>query len=151
MKRRSLAAQGLGLAGVLLLLLVGCAASGNVTPGPDPEATSPGQPSATPTSCVGWSCTLQGVVYADPLRPGNELPGALVRLSQVSYCSPTAGKHETRTGLDGAFRFEVYLHDTDTFWFEVEEEGYEPARVSMGGFDCLYCSCPPVEIVLNSR
>jgi hypothetical protein len=96
-------------------------------------------------------CTLQGIVYVDAARPGNELPDTLVELTQISYCSPTVGEHETRTDPDGRFQFEVYLHDTDTFRFAVDQVGYEPVRLSMGGFDCLYCKCPPVELVLTPQ
>ena len=61
----------------------------------------------------------------------------------------TAGDHETVTGPDGTFAFDVYLHDTDSFLIEVEHDGYEPTSLLIGGFDCLYCSCPPIEIVLE--
>ena len=133
------------LTGALFLLLpTGCSPPTGVTSSPDPA------PTATPTSCAGWTCTLEGIVYVNSATPANRLPGAQVTLTQVSHCSPTVGDHETRTGDDGAFRFQVYLHDTDTFWFEVEEDGYEPVRQSLGGFDCLYCACPPVEIVLQA-
>jgi hypothetical protein len=81
--------------------------------------------------------------------PGNELAGVAVELSHVSYCSPTRGQHQTTTGPDGGFEFEVFLHDTDTFLIQVERDGYESVRQSVGGFDCLYCVCPPVEIVLQ--
>jgi hypothetical protein len=142
--------QIMALTGVLFLL-VGCTPFPEVTPSPDAEATPRVVASATPTSCAGWTCTLQGTVYVDAVRTGSELPGVPLRLSHVSYCSPTEGEHETVTGLDGRFHFNVYLHDTDTFWFDVEEEGYEPVRLSMGGFDCLFCICPPVEIVLQPQ
>jgi hypothetical protein len=151
MKQRPPWQQILGLTGVLFLLVVGCTPFTEVTLSPDAEATAPVRASATPTSCVGWTCTLRGIVYVNTARPGNELPGALVKLSHASYCSPTAGEHKTGTELDGTFHFNVYLHDTDTFWFEVEEEGYEPVRLSLGGFDCLSCKCPPVEIVLKPQ
>jgi hypothetical protein len=70
-------------------------------------------------------------------------------LSHVSHCSPTRGQQLAHTGPDGRFGFEVFLHDTDTFLIAVEQNGYEPVRQSIGGFDCLYCVCPPVEIVLK--
>jgi hypothetical protein len=174
MQRRRRLSQVVNLAAVLLSL-AGCTGSSKVTPSSAEEATFTPRPAQspspsldptslptvtlglspeadstpTPTSCIGWTCTLDGVVYTRAANAGNELPGALVTLSHFSNCSPTQGKHETITGLDGTFEFEIYLHDTDTFWFEVEEEGYEPVRLTIGGFDCLFCSCPPVEIVLE--
>jgi len=127
---------------------------------PSPQSTSMPAPNdattpttvratATPTSCLGWMCTVKGTVYVNDARQGNELPGARVKLSHFSNCSPTRGKRETVTGQDGTFVFEAYLHDTDTFRFEVEEKGYQPVRLQIGGFDCLFCSCSPVEIVLE--
>ena len=138
--RRYLSPRGAALAGALLLLLAASCA----------PLTGPAAPTATPTSCAGWTCTLEGIVYVNSATPASRLPGAWVTLTQVSHCSPTVGDYETRTGADGAFRFEVYLHDTDTFWFEVAQDGYEPVRQSLGGFDCLYCACPPVEIILQA-
>lgn len=107
------------------------------------------QATATFDPCTGWWCTLRGVVYAGTTGPGGELGDASVELLQFSYCSPTSGHHRTTTGPDGAFAFEVFLHDTDGFRFTVEREGYEPATHSFGGFDCLFCSCPLIEIVLR--
>jgi hypothetical protein len=75
--------------------------------------------------------------------------GIPVELSHLSYCSPTRGQHKTTTSPGGGFGFEVFLHDTDTFLIQVERDGYEPVRRSIGGFDCLYCACPPLEIVLQ--
>jgi len=100
-------------------------------------------------SCVGWQCFLKGVVYEGTASPGNEFAGIAVRLSQDSFCSPTSGEHETATGTNGEFSFSVYVHDTDTFWIEVDVTGFEPVRQSTGGFDCLNCSCPPMKIVLQ--
>jgi len=100
-------------------------------------------------SCIGWDCSLKGTVYANAAAPGNELEGVPVHLGQRSYCSPTAGDHEAVTGADGTFGFPVYLHDTDSFNLEVVVEGYQPARQTFGGFDCLYCACDPLEIVLQ--
>jgi len=92
---------------------------------------------------------LKGVVYVDAASPGNELAGTVVELSHISYCSPTRGQHETKTGANGEFEFEVYLHDTDTFQIQIEQDGYEVVRQSVGGFECLFCACPPFEIVLQ--
>lgn len=156
--------QMVGLAGVLVLL-TGCGSFPQVspsptdmpglrytntpTPRPENSATPSDEPMpATPTSCTGWQCTLTGVVYVEAASPGNELAGITVKLLHTSNCSPTRGQHETITGPDGGFAFGVYLHDTDSFRIEVEREGYEAFNQLLGGFDCLYCSCPPVEIVL---
>lgn len=138
MNRPLLPPQMMGLI-LVLILLGGCAGS--------PPTGVPA--TATPDPCIGWRCTLEGVVYADAASPGKELAGTLVELSHVSYCSPTRGQYETTSGPDGGFGFEVFLHDTDTFLIQVEREGYEPVRRSVGGFDCLYCACPPIEIVLE--
>jgi hypothetical protein len=103
----------------------------------------------TPTVCSGWNCSLEGVIYANAASLGSELAGVKVHLQQISWCSPTKGEYETITGHDGIFRFEVYLHDTDTFWIELAVEGYQPVRQAIGGFDCLNCACPPIEIILQ--
>jgi hypothetical protein len=122
----------------------------NISPQPDtPEQTlSPGF-TPTPTMCTGWNCTLEGTVCVRKGDSCTALEGIQVNLSQMSYCSPTGGNYETRTDRDGHFAFDVYLHDTDSFTFTVELDGYEQVRTSIGGFDCLYCSCPPLEIVLE--
>ena len=115
--------------------------------GPAPTATP------TPDSCTGWWCPVTGVVYADTAEPGNELEGASVKLGQFSYCSPTKGQYQTTTGLDGTFEFgEVFFHDTDRVWIEVEPEGYEPTRWDSKGLYCLFCSCfrSPLEIVVHT-
>ena len=143
----------------IFLLLPACVPSLEVTPTPSvqPVPTSRPAVTSTPTAvpptdtpdwCIGWWCALSGVVYAGTAGPGNELEGVLVQLSHTSYCSPTRGQHEGRTGPDGRFQFDVFVHDTDTFWFEVQLDGYESVEQRIGGFDCLYCSCPAVEIVL---
>jgi hypothetical protein len=150
----------------ILVLLAGCGDSPRLTPGPTntpapnptdtltPGPTNTPAPSdipmpATPSSCTGWQCTLKGVVYADAPSPGNELAGITVALLHTSNCSPTRGQYETITDPDGEFEFGVFLHDTDSFRIEVEQEGYEVFRQLTGGFDCLFCSCPPFEIVLH--
>lgn len=105
----------------------------------------------TPTVCSGWNCSLEGVVYVNAAGTGNELAGVKVHLQQISWCSPTKGEYETITGTDGTFSFEVYLHDTDTFWIELTVEGYQKVRQAIGGFDCLSCACPPIKIILQPK
>jgi len=157
----------LPLSGLLLILLIGGGVyyllsdrdtelAGTATE----QAVLPEPTTATPTptpdpetdwreDCMGWDCTLHGVVYAGTAAPGNELAGARVSLDQHSWCSPSRGGGD-RTGVDGTFDIEVYVHDTDTFVFNVDAEGYESARLVLSGFDCLYCYCPPIEFVLKS-
>ncbi len=116
------------------------------------ETITPAKPaaSATPTYCVGWYCEINGVVYLGSADSGNELEGVQVKLSQISWCSPTAGEQETQSGPNGTFAFEVYIHDTDSINMQVDFEGYQTEKVNLGGFDCLFCRCPPVEIVLQA-
>ncbi len=54
----------------------------------------------------------------------------------------------TQTDLDGSFAFGVYLHDTDSYTFRTEKDGYESGEYSMSGFDCLLCGCGAIEISL---
>lgn len=147
--------------GIITLLMVGCTAMQvPSTSTPPPISTRTPCPTEIPSStpeptqellrtCVGWQCSLEGAVYEGAARPGNEVAEADVRLSHYSHCSPTRGDHETFTSADGSFSFLVYVHDTDTFWIEVAIEGYEAVRQSIDGVDCLYCSCPPMEIVVQ--
>jgi hypothetical protein len=157
---------------IIIILLVGCTlptpgvdATATLSPSvaADPSGTPVFDPSPTPTStqinivdatptptsCTGWNCTLSGFVCLDSGDSCDVVEGVLVSLSQSSYCSPTTGEHETITGPDGTFAFDVYLHDTDSFLIEVEHDGYEPASVLIGGFDCLFCSCPSVDFQLE--
>jgi len=143
-----------GLASVLITLFLGSCVPSNPTretPASVSALTPTGTPCsiATPTLCSGWNCSLEGVVFTNAAGLGNELAGVKVHLQQISWCSPTKGEHETITGPDGAFRFNVYLHDTDSFLLELAVEGYQPLRQKIGGFDCLYCACPPIEIILQ--
>lgn len=149
MTRRSLLRQITGLA-AFLVLLVGCAVSPEDPPQPGHEPTSTSVlATATPDPCTGWTCTVQGIVYVGAASSGNESAGTLVELKQVSFCSPTRGQHQTRTDDSGRFEFEVFIHDTDRFWIQIDQNGYAPVRRAVGGFDCLYCACPPIEIVLE--
>jgi len=99
--------------------------------------------------CIGWQCTIKGAVYGGSVSPGNGLEGAQVELEQASYCSPTQGKQNVSSIAGGAFEFQVYVHDTDTFIFRVEQPGYAVVEKRFAGTDCLYCGCPPLEIVLK--
>ena len=148
-------ALGLGLG-----LLTACVGTGSTPgvprstplPGSRPGATeeSPNsQPAATPTSCTGWTCTLQGTVFQGRAETDGELPGAEVELSHISNCSPTSGKHHTLTETDGSFTFQLYIHDTDTILIEVSRDGYAPEQRKIGGFDCLYCVCPALDFILQ--
>ena len=79
------------------------------------------------------------------------MAGVAVSLRQISWCSPTSGQHQTTTGVDGKFVFSVFVHDTDSFKVGGEIEGYEPGQQLFGGFNCLYCHCPPIKILLRSN
>ena len=119
-----------------------------------PPKSSPA-PTATPTPdpCTGWWCTVTGVVYADAAESGNELGGAAATLHHASYCSPTRGQYQTTTDLDGTIEFgEVFFHDTDRIWMEVESEGRVSARWDSIDFYCLFCKCfgSPLEILLQA-
>jgi hypothetical protein len=84
---------------------------------------------------------------------GNELEGATVTLQHTSYCSPTRGQQQTKTGPDGSFEFgDVFFHDTDRIKIRVESEGHESAQWDSVGLYCLYCNCfgDPLEIVLHA-
>lgn len=133
---------------VFLLFLAGC------VPPPQPIDTSVQTSSPatlTPDPCTGWDCPITGVVYEGEVGAGHEVRGAVVKLIHTSYCSPTKGEYEVVTGEDGIFEFEVFLHDTDGFRIVVELDEYEPVSYSFGGFDCLYCACQPIEIVLEAE
>lgn len=130
----------------LPLILLACNALSKI--GETPTVSPSLQPSP-PSYCMGWDCTLRGVVYVGEAAPGNELGGVKVSLSHHSNCSPTQGEHESITDSDGVFEFDVYIHDTDFFKFEIQEEGYKPVNLSFGGFDCLFCSCRNMEILLE--
>ena len=138
---------------IIIIFLVGCMPSNPmwITPALATALPPSWTPYSfkTPTTCSGWNCSLEGVIYANAASISNELAGVTVHLKQISWCSPTKGEYETITGNDGTFKFEMYLHDTDTFWIELAVEGYQPVRQAIGGFDCLYCACPPMEIILQ--
>jgi hypothetical protein len=133
---------------VFLSFLAGCATPPQSKDMPV-QTISP--PTFTPDPCTGWDCTITGVVYEGAAESGNEVSGAVVKMFQTSNCSPTKGEQEIVTGEDGTFEFEVFLHDTDSFRIGVELDGHQPGEYSFGGFDCLYCACQPVEIVLEAK
>jgi hypothetical protein len=65
---------------------------------PSPTRTPTVLPTATPDPCTGWRCVVTGVVYAGTAQPGDELAGATITLHHTSYCSPTSGVHQAKTG-----------------------------------------------------
>jgi hypothetical protein len=114
------------------------------TPAPKPTGT----PTPPPAGDIGWR-KVKGAVYAEAATPGHALAGALVECSQFSYvprqgsCAP----YRVTTGPDGAFEFDVFVHDTDTITLAAQKSGYEPAKRRIVGVDC-FGSCPPVDLVL---
>ncbi len=160
MRQRELEQRVVGFILVVMSLLTGCiifevapASTQTTTATPTDTACPMATNTPTPDPCTGWWCTINGVVYVDAVDSGNELEGASVEMGQFSYCSPTSGRYQTTTAPDGTFEFgEVFLHDTDRIWIEVEYEGYEPTRWDSTDFYCLYCSCfgSPIEIVLHT-
>ncbi|MGD9100417.1 MAG: hypothetical protein PVF45_08050, partial [Anaerolineae bacterium] len=120
---------------------------------PTPLApTKPATATVTPPIAgdLGWR-KLKGVVYAGTQAPSHELAGALVECSQFSYvpregsCAP----YQVTTGPDGAFEFDVFLHDTDRITLSAYKSGYEPTEHQTSGFDCV-AACPPVNLVLDA-
>jgi len=114
------------------------------TPAPIPTGT----PTPPPAGDIGWR-KVKGVVYAEAATPGHELAGASVECSQFSYiprkgsCAP----YRTTTGPDGAFEFDVFVHDTDTITLAAQKPGYGSAERRILGVDC-FGSCSPVDLVL---
>jgi hypothetical protein len=140
----------------LSLLLVGC--NLNVLPNEQLiDSIEPSTPipnpilSPSPTFCTGWHCEITGIVSIETAVPANQLVSETVKLSQISWCSPTSGEQDTQLDADGKFSFEVYIHDTDSFNIYVDIEGYQPEKIQFGGFDCLYCHCPPIKINLQAE
>ena len=121
-------------------------------PGNTLEASiAPGETaSPTPVGDIGWRKVI-GVVYFKAQGTGNELVGATIRCSHHSYTSPpeaSCAPHQLTTGPDGAFEFELFVHDTDGIRISAEKMGYQPAEVKLGGFDCVG-ACPQVILVLE--
>jgi hypothetical protein len=138
---------------VLLLSLTACATP-ETAPAPASTATRTPTtaPTFTPDPCTGWTCAVTGIVYAGEARLGDEFEGATVTLQHNSYCSPTRGEQQARTGVGGRFVFDdVFFHDTDRIQIEVASEGHEPAQWDSVGRYCFYCNCfaEPLEIVLR--
>ncbi len=121
-----------------------------ITPEPTSKPATVLSQTATPDPCTGWWCTLSGTVYGGSASAGQQLANATVTLNHISYCSPTAGQYTVTTQTDGKFAFQVYLHDTDSFVFRAGKSGVPPVEKKFGGFDCLYCGCQPLELVIPS-
>ena len=151
----------------LILVLTACGKddapqpSATSTPKPThtrtpPAATATETATATATATpwpagdIGWR-KVKGVVYAGTDAPGNELAGALVECSQFSYfpregsCAP----YQITTDSDGAFEFDVFVHDTDSITLSAQKTGCEPVKHRLVGLDCL-AVCPFVELVLET-
>jgi hypothetical protein len=92
---------------------------------------------------------IEGVVYDGSVEPPRVIEGATVKLGQTSYCSPTRGEHKSKTGELGEFVFELFIHDTDGFFILVESSGFMPWEGTLKGMDCLFCACPPLEVILE--
>ena len=101
----------------------------------------------TATQCSGWVCEIDGQIILPAGGKKEQLPVELV-IEQISNCSPTRGQQAVPVKADGSFTVDVYVHDTDSFVITGEVEGYAPIRYKFGGFECLYCSCSPIEITL---
>ena len=133
-------------------ILIICCLLGGCNPSietPLPVNPTPAKPNATPTSCIGMNYAIKGAVYAGSVDSANALSGVPVSFSQHSNCSPTAGEQTAYTAEDGSFEFKVYIHDTDSFNFLVEVDGYDAASARTGGFDYLARSRLPVVLVLR--
>jgi hypothetical protein len=147
----------------MILLIVGCGTPKPAKPGipepsraPQPRNTLEASivpsetPTPTPVGDIGWR-KITGVVYAEAEAPGNELSGALVRCSHHSYTSPPeslCAPREITTGSDGAFEFDLFVHDTDGITISAEKVGFGSGEYRIGGFDCVG-ACPHVALVLE--
>lgn len=131
---------------IICWLLGGCSSSIET---PLPIHSTNIKTNPTPTSCTGMNYTIKGAVYAGSVDSANALSGVPVSFSQHSNCSPTAGEQTAFTAEDGSFEFRVYIHDTDSFNFLAEMDGFEAASARTGGFDYLASSRLPVVLVLH--
>ena len=99
-----------------VMMLAACTAP-QVAPALTVVPTEGLPPSHTPNpDCSGWWYTLSGTVYSGAANSGQEVADATVTLGQTSHCSPTSGQYTVTTKPDGKFAFQVYLHDTDSFF-----------------------------------
>jgi hypothetical protein len=80
-----------------------------------------------------------------------DIPIKEIEFEQISNCSPTRGVQVIPVMDDGSFTIDVYVHDTDSFVITADAAGYEPVRNKFGGFECLYCSCVPIEIPFTAK
>ena len=133
------------LASIILLIILTFLLSACQPGSVEPIATD------TPDPCLGWDCTFTGTLYADEAIDDNRLSAIPVRLKQISWCSPTKGEQIRVADENGDFSFSVFVHDTDSYVIAIETEGYIPFEIKFGGFDCLYCHCPPLELILSSE
>ena len=147
------------LAILLLMLSSGCGMCGPLeppsvrvtdsdTPTTPPVPTDAVEPSPTGfAGDIGWR-KVRGTVYGS--SSGVPLSGVLVECSQFSYvpregsCAP----YEIRTGPDGTFEFDVFVHDTDRITISAQMPGLEPAEQHLIGVDC-FAACPLVELELE--
>lgn len=88
-------------------------------------------------------------MYDGSVDPMLAIEGVTVKLGQTSYCSPTRGGHSSETDESGEFEFELFIHDTDGLFFQVENTGFMPWEGTLKGMDCLFCGCPPLEVILE--
>ena len=73
------------------------------------------------------------------------LPAHVIQTKTPSCGSMTVAS--STTGPDGAFEFDVFVHDTDTITLAAQKPGYGTAERRILGVDC-FGSCSPVDLVL---
>jgi hypothetical protein len=145
------------IAAMLGLLLSNACHPRQITPTMNIETTQPSSPSAaadtpTPNPCTGWTCEVEGVVYAQSPNPGNELGGISLTLIHNSNCSPTQGQYQGISNPDGSYSFpEDFFHDTDRVRILVDQEGYNAWDWDSAGQYCYYCTCfnQPIQAILQ--
>ena len=105
----------------LSLLLGGC--NLNVLPNEQLiESIEPSTPIPNPnpilspslTFCTGWHCEITGIVSIETAVPTNQLVSETVKLSQISWCSPTSGEQDAQLDTDAnshlKFIFTIQIH-----------------------------------------